>query len=63
VTLGSESTTIHSADVVPVLPNEARTFKNTGDSPLAFLVIGVAKNMAAKDAQGDTSPAHALIHF
>jgi mannose-6-phosphate isomerase-like protein (cupin superfamily) len=50
VTLGSESSTIHTGDVVPVRLNEARTFKNTGSGPLEFLVIGVAKDMAAKDA-------------
>jgi mannose-6-phosphate isomerase-like protein (cupin superfamily) len=50
VTLGSESASIHTGDVIPVRLNEARTIKNTGDAPLEFLVIGVAKDMAAKDA-------------
>jgi mannose-6-phosphate isomerase-like protein (cupin superfamily) len=50
VTLGSESANIHTGDVVPVRLNEERTIKNSGSSPLEFLVIGVAKDLGVKDA-------------
>lgn len=50
VTLGSETASIHSGDVIPVQLNEAREIKNTGNAPLEFLIIGVAKDMGAKDA-------------
>jgi len=48
VTLGSETASIHSGDVVPVRLNESRAFKNTGSDPLEFLIIGVAKDMNSK---------------
>jgi len=50
VTLGSEKAQIHSGDVIPVRLKEARGLINTGSAPLEFLVVGVAKDMAAKDA-------------
>jgi mannose-6-phosphate isomerase-like protein (cupin superfamily) len=50
VALGSESASIHEGDVIPVRLSETRTLKNSGSSPLEFLVIGVAKDMNAKDA-------------
>jgi mannose-6-phosphate isomerase-like protein (cupin superfamily) len=50
VTLGSESASIHEGDVIPVRLNETRTLKNIGSKPLEFLVVGVAKDMSAKDA-------------
>ncbi|HEX8710470.1 MAG TPA: cupin domain-containing protein [Terracidiphilus sp.] len=50
VTLGSESTSIHEGDVIPVRLNEMRTLKNSGSGPLEFLVVGVAKDMSAKEA-------------
>lgn len=56
VTLGSESAAIHAGDVIPVDLNVTRAFKNTGDGPLEFLVIGVAKDMAAKDELMATPP-------
>lgn len=56
VTLGAETASIHSGDVFPVQLNEARTIKNTGSEPLELLIIGVAKDMNAKDALMATPP-------
>jgi mannose-6-phosphate isomerase-like protein (cupin superfamily) len=56
LTLGAETASIHSGDVVPVQLNEARTIQNTGSGPLEFLVIGVAKDMNAKDVLMATPP-------
>jgi mannose-6-phosphate isomerase-like protein (cupin superfamily) len=50
LTLGSENAQIHSGDVIPVRLNETRTIANSRTGPLEFLVIGVAKDMATKDA-------------
>jgi mannose-6-phosphate isomerase-like protein (cupin superfamily) len=56
VTLGSETASIHSGDVVPVQLNEVRAIQNTGGGPLEFLIIGVAKDMNAKDVLMATPP-------
>ena len=56
VTLGSETSTIHAGDVMPVRLNEIRALQNSGSDPLEFLVIGVAKDMAVKDALMATPP-------
>jgi mannose-6-phosphate isomerase-like protein (cupin superfamily) len=50
LTLGTEHAQIHSGDVIPVKLNEMRTIANAGTSPLEFLVIGIAKDLATKDA-------------
>lgn len=50
VTLGSQSSEIHSGDVIPVKLDQTRSIKNSGSEPLEFLIVGVAKDMAAKDA-------------
>jgi mannose-6-phosphate isomerase-like protein (cupin superfamily) len=50
VNLGSEKVAIHSGDVIPVRLGEARALANTATEPLELLVVGVAKDMAAKDA-------------
>jgi mannose-6-phosphate isomerase-like protein (cupin superfamily) len=50
VTIGSETATIHTGDVVPVRLNETQSFANNGSEPLEFMIIGVAKDFAAKDA-------------
>jgi mannose-6-phosphate isomerase-like protein (cupin superfamily) len=57
LTLGSEHAQIHSGDVIPVRLNEMRTIANSGPSPLELLVIGVAKDMATKDAMMAEPPA------
>lgn len=56
VALGSESTSIHAGDVVPVRLNESRAFTNSGGDPLEFLIIGVAKDMNAKETLMATPP-------
>ena len=56
VRLGSESSAIHSGDVMPVQLNEAREIKNSGSEPLEFLIIGVAKDMNAKETLMATPP-------
>ncbi len=56
VTLGSEASTIHAGDVMPVQLNEVREIKNSGSDPLEFLVIGVAKDMSAKETLMATPP-------
>ena len=50
ITLGSEKAKISKDDVIPVRLNEARSIQNTGSAPMEFLIVGVAKDMAAKDA-------------
>jgi mannose-6-phosphate isomerase-like protein (cupin superfamily) len=50
VSLGSQTSSIHSGDVIPVRLNEQRAIKNSSTAPLEFLVIGVARDMQAKDA-------------
>jgi len=50
VTIGSETASIHTGDVVPVRLNETQSFANSGSEPLEFMIIGVAKDLAAKDA-------------
>lgn len=50
VTIGSETASIHAGDVVPVRLNETQSFANSGSEPLEFMIIGVAKDLAAKDA-------------
>jgi mannose-6-phosphate isomerase-like protein (cupin superfamily) len=49
VTQGSETAEIHAGDVIPVKLNVSKAFTTTGDQPLDFLIVGVAKDMAAKD--------------
>jgi mannose-6-phosphate isomerase-like protein (cupin superfamily) len=50
ITVGSEKAKIGKDDVIPVKLNEARSIQNTGTAPMEFLIVGVAKDMAAKDA-------------
>jgi mannose-6-phosphate isomerase-like protein (cupin superfamily) len=55
-TLGTETASIHSGDVIPVRLNESRAFKTSGSDPLEFLVIGIAKDMSTKEALMATPP-------
>jgi mannose-6-phosphate isomerase-like protein (cupin superfamily) len=57
VALGSEKAQIHTGDVIPVKLNEERSIQNTGSAPLDFLIVGVAKDMATKDALMARPPA------
>jgi mannose-6-phosphate isomerase-like protein (cupin superfamily) len=49
VTLGSEMVAIHTGDAVPVGLNETKSFANSGTAPLEFMIIGIARDMAAKE--------------
>jgi mannose-6-phosphate isomerase-like protein (cupin superfamily) len=48
--IGTETAAIQTGDAVPVRLDEAQGFTNTGTEPLEFLIVGVAKDFAAKDA-------------
>jgi mannose-6-phosphate isomerase-like protein (cupin superfamily) len=48
--IGSETAAIHTGDAIPVRLNEAQTFTNNGTEPLEFMILGIAKDPAAKDA-------------
>jgi mannose-6-phosphate isomerase-like protein (cupin superfamily) len=50
VALGSESTQIHTGDAIPVALGEKHSFKNSGSTPLEFMVFGIARDLAAKRA-------------
>ncbi len=50
VTIGTEAAAIHTGDVVPVRLNEKQTFASTASEPIEFMIVGVAKDSAAKDA-------------
>lgn len=50
VQLGEEKAMIHLGDVVPVQLGESRSLENAGSEPMELLVVGVARDMAAKDA-------------
>ncbi len=54
--IGSETAAIHTGDAIPVRVDEAQGFTNNGTEPLEFLVVGVAKDFAAKDALMNTPP-------
>ena len=49
-TIDAESAAFHSGDVIPVDLGQRATFANTGGGPLEFMVIGIARDMAAKAA-------------
>lgn len=50
VTVGGETAPIHSGDAIPVDLGETRSIKATGSQPLELMVIGVARDLAAKAA-------------
>jgi mannose-6-phosphate isomerase-like protein (cupin superfamily) len=50
VSLNSETSPIRAGDAVPVRLNEAKAFTNSGSAPLELMVIGVARDHAAKRA-------------
>jgi mannose-6-phosphate isomerase-like protein (cupin superfamily) len=49
-TVASESAQIHTGDAIPVRLNESKSFSTTGSGPLEFMVFGIARDMAAKQA-------------
>jgi mannose-6-phosphate isomerase-like protein (cupin superfamily) len=48
--IDGEKATIRTGDAIPVRLNQTQAFTNSGSGPLEFLIIGVARNAAAKDA-------------
>jgi mannose-6-phosphate isomerase-like protein (cupin superfamily) len=49
-TVGTETAPIKMADVMPVNSTQTRSIVNDGQAPLELLVLGVAKDLAAKEA-------------
>jgi mannose-6-phosphate isomerase-like protein (cupin superfamily) len=49
VTVNGETATIKKGDAIPVDLNQAKSFKS-GSTPLELMIIGVAKDMTAKNA-------------
>jgi mannose-6-phosphate isomerase-like protein (cupin superfamily) len=49
-TVDSETAPIHTGDAVPVRLNQTKAFANNSSAPLEFLIVGVARDFAAKDA-------------
>ena len=49
VTVNGETVAIKKGDAIPVEPGQAKSFKG-GSAPLELMIIGVAKDMAAKNA-------------
>jgi mannose-6-phosphate isomerase-like protein (cupin superfamily) len=48
VTVKGETVAIHEGDAVPVDLGEERALRQTGEAPLELMVIGVARDLAAK---------------
>jgi mannose-6-phosphate isomerase-like protein (cupin superfamily) len=48
ITVEAETAAIHAGDAVPVDLGQARAFRQTGSAPLELMVIGVARDHAAK---------------
>ena len=49
-TIGSETVDIHTGDAIPAALGENRAFANTGNAPLEFMIIGIARNLETKQA-------------
>jgi mannose-6-phosphate isomerase-like protein (cupin superfamily) len=49
-TIGGETVPIHAGDAVPAALGESRAFANHGNGPLEFMILGIARDMAAKQA-------------
>jgi mannose-6-phosphate isomerase-like protein (cupin superfamily) len=47
-TIGGETVRIHTGDAVPAALGESRAFAATGQAPLEFMVIGIARDLDAK---------------
>ena len=54
VTVDGETAGINAGDAIPVDLGQTHSFAQTGGAPLELLVVGVAKDMAAKEALIDT---------
>ena len=49
-TVGSETAALKKDDIMPVNTTQTRTVVNNGSEPLELLVLGIAKDLAAKEA-------------
>jgi len=49
-TIDGETVQIHTGDAVPAALGESRAFAATGNAPLEFMVIGIARDLASKQA-------------
>ncbi|QHS53112.1 cupin domain-containing protein [Edaphobacter sp. 12200R-103] len=49
-TVAGETVEIHAGDAIPVALNETKSFKNEKSAPLEFMVIGIARDLKAKEA-------------
>ena len=54
MTIAGETVTVRPGDAVPVDLDQARSIRQTGAQPLEFMVIGIAKDLAAKAAYAAT---------
>jgi mannose-6-phosphate isomerase-like protein (cupin superfamily) len=50
VTVDTETAEIRAGDAIPVDLRQSKAFSNGGTEPLELMVIGVARDMAAKEA-------------
>ncbi len=58
VKVGSESAEIREGDAIPIRLGETRSFESSGSSSLELMIVGVARDMATKDALWSTPPSH-----
>jgi mannose-6-phosphate isomerase-like protein (cupin superfamily) len=49
VSLGSQTSAIHTGDAVPVALNEKHSFMNSSSAPLEFMIFGIARSVDAKN--------------
>ena len=50
VTVNAETAAIHAGDAIPVDLRQSKSFSNDGSAPLELMVVGVARDMASKEA-------------
>jgi mannose-6-phosphate isomerase-like protein (cupin superfamily) len=50
VVVEGESAAIHAGDAIPIDLRQSKSFTNDGSEPLELMVIGVARDTAAKEA-------------
>jgi len=50
VLVDGENSVIRTGDAIPIDLRQNKSFSNTGSEPLELMIIGVARDMAAKDA-------------
>ena len=69
-TIEGETAEIHTGDAIPAALGETRAFAATGNAPLEFMIIGIARNFEAKaaymltdEAGAGPAPAESSIPF